>query len=69
MIDGCSVFPGDNIWNVRVDSLPVDGNSSDYIATIGPNEEVHADFGSGEWPPGSGSPIGIPFTTVTGAQP
>lgn len=68
-IEGCDVFPADNIWNARVDSLPVDANSETYIDTIGPNAEVHADFGSGEWPPGSGSPIGIPFITVSGDQP
>ena len=66
---GCAVFPADNVWNVRVDTLPVDANSAAYIATIGPGETAHADFGSGEWPPGSGSPIGIPYVHVDSTQP
>jgi parallel beta-helix repeat protein len=68
-IEGCNIFPADHIWNVPVDDLPLDSNSAAYVATIGYNTGLHADFGSGEWPPGSGSPIGIPFTTVPGTQP
>jgi hypothetical protein len=65
----CGVFPADNIWNVPIDSLPVDSNSSAYVATIGPTNGLHPDFGSGDWPPGSDSPIGIPYVTVPGTQP
>ena len=68
-IAGCAVFPADNIWNARVDDLPVDPHSDAYVGTIGANEPVHADFGAGEWPPGSGSPIGIPYVVVPGTQP
>jgi hypothetical protein len=68
-IEGCRVFPADHIWNVPVDRLSVDPNSEVYISTIGASTGLHPDFGSGEWPPGSGSPIGIPFTTVPGTQP
>jgi hypothetical protein len=57
------------LWNAPVDSLAPDHNSAAYIATIGPNSTVHPDFGSGDWPPGSGSPIGIPYITVPGTQP
>src|SRR5574341_495099 len=32
---GCAVFPADNIWNVRVDSLPLDPNSDRYVAALG----------------------------------
>ncbi|MCI0529870.1 MAG: VCBS repeat-containing protein, partial [Nitrospira sp.] len=63
---GCSVFPDNNIWNVPVDNLPVGANSAAYIATIGANQEVHADFGSGTW---NGGPIGIPYVSVPGTQP
>jgi len=63
---GCQIFPGDNIWNTPVDTLPVHANSAAYIATIGEDEHVHADFGSGEW---DGGPIGIPYVVVPGAQP
>lgn len=68
-IAGCDIFPGDNIWNTPVDSLPVHPNSANYINTIGASRSLHADFGSGVWPPGSNSPIGIPFVDVPGSQP
>lgn len=65
----CSIFPPDNIWNTRIDTLPVATNSSAYIDTIGATATLHADFGSGVWPPGSNSPIGIPFVEVDSSQP
>ena len=68
-VAGCDIFPGDNIWNTPVDTLPVHPNSANYIAAIGGNDTLHADFGSGVWPPGSDSPIGIPFITAPGSQP
>jgi hypothetical protein len=68
-IAGCDLFPADNVWNVRVDDLPVHPNSDAYVEAIGASEPVHADFGAGEWPPGSGSPIGIPYVVVPGTQP
>jgi hypothetical protein len=64
-IGGCRVLPANNIWNTRVDTLPVDANSNNYIAAIGASSYVHADFGSGLW---DGGPIGIPFVTVPGTQ-
>jgi hypothetical protein len=66
---GCPILPADNIWNRQVDALPVHPHSDDYVASIGAGEHVHADFGSGEWPPGSDSPIGIPYVVVPGTQP
>ncbi|GAB4524522.1 MAG: hypothetical protein Fur0018_08170 [Anaerolineales bacterium] len=65
-IAGCPLLPADNIWNARVDSLPVDPNSAAYIQTIGAATGLHADFGSGAW---GGGPIGIPFDFVNGSQP
>jgi hypothetical protein len=65
----CPAFPADNIWNRRVDDLPVDARSDQYIAAIGATTTLHADFGSGVWPPGSSSPIGIPFVEVSAGQP
>ena len=65
-LGGCPVLPADNIWNVPVDTLPLDSNSNAYINTIGATRHVHADFGSGEW---DGAPIGIPFVVVPGNQP
>lgn len=64
-IAGCDIFPADNIWNVPVDSLPVDSNSDAYIATIGADSHIHADFGSGTW---DGASIGIPYVDVAGTQ-
>ena len=68
-IAGCNIFPGDNIWNTPVDTLPLHPNSANYINSIGASSGLHADFGSGVWPPGSNSPIGIPFVDVGGNQP
>jgi hypothetical protein len=65
----CHVLPDDNIWNQRVDDLPVDARSAQYIAAIGSSATLHADFGSGVWPPGSDSPIGIPVTEVPPGHP
>lgn len=65
-LSGCPIFPGDNIWNAPVDTLPLDPNSDSYINSIGRNTGVHPDFGSGIW---EGAPIGIPFVTVPGTQP
>jgi hypothetical protein len=64
-IGGCRVFPPDNIWNAAVDTLPVDARSSDYIASIGAEDGLHPDFGSGTW---EGEPIGIPYNVVAGSQ-
>jgi hypothetical protein len=65
-IGGCQLFPSDSIWNTRVDDLPLDADSAEYVATIGAAATVHPDFGSGEW---EGGPIGIPYTTVATSQP
>ncbi len=59
---GCPVFPANNPWNQRVDRLPVAKNSGALIASIGLNDPVHPDFGSGLY---NGEPIGIPYTVVS----
>jgi hypothetical protein len=69
VLGGCEVLPADNIWNTPIDTLPVHANSTTYINAIGANTNVHADFGSGVWPPGSNSPIGIPYVVVPANQP
>lgn len=69
VIDGCTIFPADNIWNTPIDTLPVDPNSAAYVNTIGADAPLKMDFGSGIWPPDTGGPIGIPFITVPGSQP
>lgn len=60
MLAGCPMFPVDNIWNRRIDSLPVHSRSSAYVNSIGYNTSLHADIGVA---------YGIPFTSVPGNQP
>ena len=62
----CQVFPASNPWNQRVDKLPVAANSAAIVASIGENDYVHADFGSGLW---EGNKIGIPITVVDKGTP
>jgi hypothetical protein len=65
----CALFPVDNVWNTPIDDLPRHPDSDAYVAAIGRDAPVHPDFGSGVWPPGSNSPIGIPYAVVPGDQP
>jgi hypothetical protein len=62
----CPVFPASNVWNQRVDRLPVTADSERIVASIGLDDHLHADFGSGLY---EGRPIGIPITIVGAAQP
>jgi hypothetical protein len=64
-IAGCPLFPATGFWSQRVDSLPVADGSDAIVASIGVDDHVHADFGSGLW---EGGPIGIPVTVVRGTQ-
>jgi hypothetical protein len=64
-IGNCPVFPADNIWNTRIDQLPVSPNSNTWVNTIGTSTHLHPDFGSGLY---NGQPIGIPYITVPGTQ-
>ena len=58
---GCPLFGPAFPTNQRVDTLPVASNSDAIVRSIGLDDNVHADFGSGRW---EGSPIGIPYTVV-----
>jgi hypothetical protein len=60
---GCPVFPASSVWNQPVDRLPVAADSAALIASIGLDDPVHADFGSGLW---EGHRIGIPYVVVHG---
>jgi hypothetical protein len=62
----CPMAPADSFWHADVSGLPVHSQSTAWIASIGPNAGLKADFGSGTW---NGGPIGIPYTTVPGTQP
>ena len=57
----CPVFPRSNQWNLKVDDLPVHRNSDAIVRSIGLDEGLHPDFGSGRY---NGAPIGIPYVTV-----
>ncbi len=57
----CPIFPANNPWNQRVDSLPAARNSNTLVNSIGRDDYAHADFGSGTW---NGGPIGIPYVVV-----
>jgi hypothetical protein len=63
---GCPIFPANNAWNERVDTLPVAANSAQTIASIGADTGLHPDFGSGLY---DGQPIGIPFDVVSKSTP
>jgi hypothetical protein len=58
---GRQIFPPDNWWNLDVSGAPVDPNSDAIIQWIGPDKNLHPDFG----PP----PYGIPYVGVPGDQP
>lgn len=64
-IEGCPLFPADNVWNTPIDRLPVDANSAAYVNSIGRTLGLHPDFGSGEY---EGAPIGIPYIAVPAEQ-
>jgi ricin-type beta-trefoil lectin protein len=57
--DGCQVFPANDVWNTRIDNLPVDPKSTTYIDNIGISSPLHAAFSSR---------YGYPLTTVTGSH-
>ena len=60
----CPMFPPNNFWNARVDSLPTHLMSDLWVDSIGRGESFHMDFGSGTW---DGGPIGIPYNILSGS--
>jgi len=61
----CTLFPDDNPWARRVDTLPVHPNSEGYLAYIeglGGNQFLHPDFGENP-------DYGIPWVVVPSGQP
>lgn len=65
VVGGCPVFPDDNVWNVRVDALPVHPQSAAWVATIGGAKPLHPDFGTVY----AGAPNGIPYVVVPAGTP
>jgi hypothetical protein len=57
----CPIFPATNVWNKRVDQLPVAANSAAMISAIGDGASVHPDFGSYLG-------YGIPYNVVSSAK-
>jgi len=46
VIKNCPIFPANNIWNRRIDALPLDPNSATYVSTIGAATHFHPDVGN-----------------------
>ena len=63
-ISGCPVFPANNYWNTPIDTLPVHASSASWVTTIGNTTKLHPDWGNV-----LADNYGIPFVTVTSAQP
>jgi hypothetical protein len=63
-VSGCPIFPQDNAWNQRVDTLPVRADSATFIAhiTTAGHTNLHPDFGGG-------GAYGIPYMVVGSAEP
>jgi hypothetical protein len=58
----CPIFPASNSLNRDISHAPVDPSSAKYIASIGAQIHLHADFGT---PPS----YGIPYSVVGPHQP
>ncbi|MBL9039802.1 MAG: hypothetical protein JNG84_14895 [Archangium sp.] len=65
-LGGCPVLPANNIFNTRIDGLPVHANSAAFITTIGGAARVHLDLGR-ETDQTASDFYGIPFNLVHGA--
>ena len=61
-MSNCPLFPSTNVWNKRVDSLPVAANSDALINAIGRPLPLHPDFGSYLG-------YGIPYNVVDSTTP
>jgi hypothetical protein len=58
----CRIFPPNNPWNTRIDTLPVHPRSQQYINSVGASIHLHPDFGSNP-------DYGIPWIAVGANQP
>lgn len=56
---GCTAFPANNVWNARIDKLPVDSRSGSYVGTIGASNPLHPDYGTA---------YGLKINYVNGSQ-
>jgi hypothetical protein len=62
---GCSIFPANNIFHQRVDSLPVDNSPAAPIPAVYQPSTIKPFFGNDASP----NPNGIPFLQVPANQP
>jgi hypothetical protein len=61
------MFPADNVWNTPISSLPVNAQSSTWMASMDASGTfLHPDFGPSSDP---SNPYGIPFTVVPAGHP
>ena len=58
------MLPANNIWNTRIDHLPVASNSATLVNTIGTGKNLHPDFGAGLY---AGKLMGLPVNLVPGS--
>jgi hypothetical protein len=63
----CRLFPADNVWNTRINKLPVHAMSATWLAAMNSaNVNLHPDYG----PAGGGEqPYGIPWQIVLPSDP
>jgi hypothetical protein len=63
----CRVFPSDNVWNTRVNQLPVSAKSRQWLAAMSSSTtHLHPDYG----PAGGGQPpYGMPWQIVSLSDP
>ncbi len=63
----CPMFPADNVWNTPISSLPVNAQSSTWMASMDASTTfLHPDYGPSDDP---SNPYGIPFTVVPAGTP
>jgi hypothetical protein len=63
----CRVFPADNVWNTRINKLPVHAKSATWLKAMSSSStHLHPDYG----PAGNGEPpYGMPWQTVSPMAP
>ncbi len=62
IIGSCTILPATNVWNRRVDALPVRSDSATLMSRMGLTRYLHPDFGTY-------AGYGIPINPVTAATP
>ena len=62
VLGSCAILPATNVWNRRIDTLPVRSDSATLMNRMGLTKSLHPDFGSF-------AGYGIPYNLVTSATP